>query len=381
MEEKKQLKIAKLESYLSALYKAGRNNGRFSVLILGAPGIGKSYSVRSVAQKIAQSLGKTFVDYSDNVADEILADPSKYFAYIDFRLTECEPSDLLGIPINEDGHVRFSPLLWAVVASKTACLICLDELTNLQRPDMVSVSYKVIYDRKAGFTSFHPDSFIVAAGNRPEESSVANLLPTPLINRMIKIEIQPATVDEWFEWMDSKYHDEWDKRTYAFLKRFETENYILMVPKKTETLDQYPTHRTWTTLATYMQKGIQDDETITGLVGEEVGTKFEAFMKVDIDLEQMMANPTSFRTLTVDGKYMLSIMLSTWLTKHIKDPTKSFELIDSMHNDSREFLILTCMGMSKSSLVNLLRILFTARPQYKESLSEIIIKLKEDIQR
>lgn len=148
MEDKINVKVGKLVSYLSSLYKAGEDIGRFSILLLGAPGIGKSYSLKETARSITKRMGKTFIDYSDDLYTTIMAEPDKYFVFIDFRLTECEPSDLSGIPERINGGVRFSPLLWAIVLSKCAGLLCLDELPNVQRPDMISVSYKLIFDQK-----------------------------------------------------------------------------------------------------------------------------------------------------------------------------------------------------------------------------------------
>lgn len=178
-----------------------------------------------------------------------------------------------------------------------------------------------------------------------------------------------------------KFNDNWDKRSYAFLKRFEGEGYLLAVPNKTETLDAYPCPRTWSTLACLMERGIKDDEIIVGLVGYEVGQKYEAFLKVNVSLEEVLKSPNIFTSLNVDGKYMLSIMLSTWVAKHIKDISQALPLIDQMVGDSREFLILTCMGMHKSNLINFLKSLFISRSNYKEMLQEIVLSLKEEIAR
>ncbi len=167
------MKIGKLENYLVKLYKVGAvNRLRQSTLLLGAPGIGKSLTCWKLARTLARIVGKEFIDYDDDKADKILADPDKYFVFVDLRLTECEPSDLLGLPHKINGSVRFSPLLWARCLNKAAGFLLLDELTNIQRPDLITVSYKLIFEREAGFTKFHDDVMLVAAGNRPEHSSV-----------------------------------------------------------------------------------------------------------------------------------------------------------------------------------------------------------------
>jgi len=246
---------------------------------------------------------------------------------------------LLGIPKEIDGAVGFRPLLWARCLSKSAGLLLLDELTNVQRPDVITASYKLIFDRKAGFTKFHEDVFIIACGNRPEHSAVASMLPTPLISRLNVIDVEPSSVDEWSDWMTKNYGDGWDRRCYAFLKRFEDENYLIKVPRQTETLDPHPTHRTWTSLATLMARGIQDKDTIKGLIGYEVGTKFDAFLKVRVDINELIREPQLFHELEFDAKYMVSVMLASWISKHINSPTKVFPLIDEMSEEKRERLI------------------------------------------
>lgn len=374
------MRISDLESYLAKVYKAGYGNrGRVSVLLLGAPGIGKSITCYSLAQRLAKALNKEFLDYNDDEAQKVLAEPDKYFVFVDFRLTECEPSDLLGIPKEVDGAVRFSPLLWARCLSKSAGLLLLDELTNVQRPDVITASYKLIFDRKAGFTKFHDDVMIVACGNRPEESSVASMLPVPLISRMLVVVVEPPSVQSWADWMATTYGDEWDKRTYAFLKRFEDEGYLIQVPKKPETLEAYPVPRTWTATSLLMHRGVSTDDTLVGLLGYDVGTKLQAFLKVDVDIEELIRTPEIFMRLDLDGKYMVSVMLGTWTSKHIQDPKRAYPLLDAMNLESREFLVLTCMSMQKKNLVQFLRQLFTYQPSYKDALSEIAIKLKEEI--
>ncbi|MGC8936545.1 MAG: hypothetical protein ACP5KV_04180 [Candidatus Methanomethylicaceae archaeon] len=372
------MKVSKLENYLLQIYKTGAiNHMRPAVLLLGPPGIGKSMTCWSLAKRIAESMGKQFIDYNDDEAQKILAEPERYFVFNDFRLTEVEPSDLIGVPRETDGSTRFSPLLWARCLSKTAGLLLLDELTNVQRPDVITAAYKILFDRKAGYVRFHDDVFIVACGNRPEHSAVASMLPTPLISRMIVIDIDPPTVDEWADWMNKTY-DDWDKRCYAFLRRFEDEQYLIRVPKSTETLDAYPVPRTWTYLATLMAKGVSDPYTVKGLVGYEVGTKFLAFLDVNVDIDELIARPELFDELGFDAKYMVAVLLGNWINQHANF-AKAFKLVDKMSFERKEFLVLACMSMQKKRLVDFLRQLFNHNPEYKDALSEIALGIKESI--
>jgi len=220
---------------------------------------------------------------------------------------------------------------------------------------------------------------IVACGNRPEESSVASMLPVPLISRMLVIPVDPSTVQSWADWMNKTYGDEWDKRSYAFLKRFEDEGYLIQVPRRSETLEAYPVPRTWTATALLMHRGLCTDTTLVGLLGYEVGTKFQAFLKVNVDVEELIKTPQLFAELDLDGQYMASIMLGTWIGKHLKNPKRAYPLIDVMSEESREFLVLTCMSMAERKLVQFLRQLFMHQPSYKDVLSEIAVKLKKEI--
>jgi len=370
------MKVSKLEDYLFNLYRTGV---RFSVLLLGAPGIGKSYSVYSLAKKIAKAMNREFVEYDDDMALTMLNNPDRYFTLVDFRLTETEPSDLLGLPRDINSTVMYKPLLWARTLSKVPGILFLDELTNVQRLDIISAAYKLIFDRRAGFTTFNKDVMIIAAGNRPQESSIANMLPTPLISRMIVVEVDPPSVDDWKDFMVRTYRDEWDARVYAFLKRFEDEHYLIRIPKVAETLDAYPTPRTWSALSLLMKKGMDDAETITGLVGKEVGTKLSAFLKVNVDVDDLIREPERFHDLELDGKYMASVMLASWISKNIRSVSRCFRLIDEMSKESREFLVLTCISMNRNKLVHFLKELFRYSRVYRDALSEIALEIKEKI--
>lgn len=69
------------------------------------------------------------------------------------------------------------------------------------------------------------------------------MLPTPLINRMIILDIMRPTEESWFNWMENNFEGIWDKRIYGFLMRFKNEGMFIDVPRKAEGLDPYPTPR------------------------------------------------------------------------------------------------------------------------------------------
>jgi len=335
-----------------------------SIILLGAPGIGKSETIRQVAEEIAQQLGKKFVDYDDFIADEILRDPQKYFVFVDFRLTECEPSDLLGIPSSMDSYVTFKPLKWAIVLSKTAGILFLDELTNIQRDDLKAVAYKLLLDRKVGFVKLHKDVMIIGAGNLPEHSSIANLLPAPLINRTIVLEVEPPTVEEWIEYASSTIRNPCT-RIFAYLMTNKED--FIKLPEQPETLENYPTPRTWyklTQILTSNYKKLYNREEIRNLcislLGKEVGLKVAKFLELDVpSIQEILEKPELYRKLDLDIKAIFVCELAQWLKEN---EAKLFKLekgvykltnenvkklIEVIINDSEEFALLMLYSIGK----------------------------------
>jgi len=375
------MKIRNLKRYLLDFYEAdSHNSNRTSILCLGKPGIGKSETAFVVGQTLAKD--REFVDYDDDQAERILKNPEKFFVYVDFRLPECEPSDLGGIPRDYLGGIGFKPLLWARCLSKCAGVLVLDELTNVRREDIITAAYKLIFDRKAGFVKMHPDVYIIACGNKPERSRVARLLPSPLMDRVLKLDVIEPTVDDWMRYMQLKYRDEWDKTCYIFNKRFENEGYLLKLPEEPETLEAYPTPRSWTRLSRLRYFGMKDRETVEGLIGLEVGQKYLAFLEVSVDINDLIRYPNSWTALNLDGKYMASLLLATWISKHLKTKVISncFRLIDEMTRDSEEFLVCTLVTLKLSILTKFLQKLFAYNTEYEDILDEIA-SIVEQIQK
>jgi len=76
------------------------------------------------------------------------------WAFVDFRLSECEPVDLLGKLMQVDKVVVYIPFKWIVTLSSSRGTLLLDEFFDAHRPDVKSVSYKLVFDRKDNQTLF-----------------------------------------------------------------------------------------------------------------------------------------------------------------------------------------------------------------------------------
>jgi MoxR-like ATPase len=333
------VKLDEVPDLLTKLYL----NGKFkpSILLLGAPGIGKSDIVRHVAKQIAEAKGLTLIDYKDLIIkhprlDELIAQreeeirankPIKewkypYFIYHDMRLTEVEPSDLIGLPsvVKRDStpvYTAYVPLAWARILSVFPGLLFLDELTNVQRNDVVSAAFKILLDRSAGEIKFHDDVIIISAGNPPRYSAVARPLPAPLINRMLVIEVEPPTLESWRNFMDrveAETGRRWYKPVYAFLKSEETElpKYFYPPPSLTSTLNAYPSPRSWSHAAWVLEELSKHaaetkvgtitipylQQVIAGFVGDEAAQKFVDYLMIfaKVNIDDILDKPELFES-------------------------------------------------------------------------------------
>ena len=350
--------VEQFKDLLVDLYKKGFRN---SVLLIGAPGIGKSEGVKQLAQALAEINNKKFVEFEFkweggklvdytalfNRVLKVLENPEKYFVLIDLRLTECEPTDLLGIPRDfsvEDLKVfDYVPFIWQLVASACAGILFLDEITNVRRMDVRSIMYKILRDRKAGWTKFHDDLIVIGAGNRPEDAVVASLLDAPVVNRVLVLRVKQPTVNEWAEYMD-KYVEDYDRRVVAFLQRFP--DYLFQQPDDAETLNPFPTPRTWTELAKVTHK-VPDEflEVVSyGYVGLEASTHLVTFLRTEVpDVREVLNNPEIIAHYGVDGKYLIASQLAMAIRDEclngVKPNLKKFEkVLTWLLNNDRELL-------------------------------------------
>lgn len=154
-----------------------------SVMLWGAPGVGKSQGVRQIGEKIEENTGKRVV-------------------ITDVRLLLFNPVDLRGIPTSNAEKtlaVWLKPKIFQMDDSDDVVnILFLDEISAA--PQSVQASaYQITLDRTVGEHALPENCIVIAAGNRVTDRSVAYNMPKALANRLCHMEIV-SDHRSWHNW-------------------------------------------------------------------------------------------------------------------------------------------------------------------------------------
>ncbi|MEM4761431.1 MAG: AAA family ATPase [Thermofilum sp.] len=358
-----------------------------SLLLIGPPGVGKSTAVKEVAEEIAKQLGRTFIDvtsknYRDWVYREIMdcakakdlstcLNEKNYFLFMDLRLTEVEPVDLVGYPYREEGRMEYAPPAWALLFSWFPGVLFLDELSNVRREDVMAAAYKLLLDKAAGFTKFHRNTLVIAAGNLPEHApGIAQQLPPPVVNRVAVKYVSAPTIDEWYRWMNSKINElvrvgNLDAETGAQMRETldlvtsflinNPEDFINTKQAEGMRSDNFPTPRSWSHFVfsypmSALKRIAENKESlvavISAFVGPVVASKLADVITgyVLIPFREVLSDPSKFRayvdevverTKLKDQGKVTNVLTEITLGMAIGLPIKIIEFKPSRENVSK----------------------------------------------
>ena len=147
-----------------------------SVLVLGCPGGGKS----AMAVELAADLELKLVDV---------------------RLAQQDPSEIAGINVPDHQHralLRYATD-WVTVACAEPCLVFLDEINAAVTRLHQSVAYQIVLEKRIGPHVFHPQTVVMAAGNREEDEALAVAMSSALRNRFVHFTLR-VDADAWIDW-------------------------------------------------------------------------------------------------------------------------------------------------------------------------------------
>lgn len=229
--------------YIWNLNKTLPRSKKKSVLILGAPGIGKSQISQNVAKK-------------------------RNCKFIDFRLLTMSETDLKGIPFPSEDNKKAIFLHPDIFPDEERDgkegILLLEELTSANR-SLMSTMYQLILDRQLG-TYVLPDGWtVVATGNREEDSGEFYVMPAPLADRFLVYELAnsgSAFVDEWIAWA---YQNDVAVEIIAYIRKFAKSLHDFDPELHEEGMIIFPTPRSWTSLSDI----IKHDQTLNEDLSEE----------------------------------------------------------------------------------------------------------------
>ena len=314
-----------------------------SVMLWGAPGVGKSQAVRQLAAGIEENTGKKVV-------------------VTDVRLLLFNPIDLRGIPTaNADKTlaVWLKPQIFQMDESdKVVNILFLDELSAAPQ-SVQAAAYQITLDRVVGEHRLPENCIVIAAGNRTTDKSVSFKMPKALANRVLHIEVE-GSFDSWKAWA---IRSGINAKVVAFLNF--RRDYLMGFDAASEDL-AFATPRSWEMVSNLLNN-VSDDvdkmyNMIAGLVGCGVALEFRSWANVYSDLpdiKDIFAGKKPKLPKSADGMYALISSMVTYAREHKRDMVKianSIEYAAMMPPDFATVLLKDYMYIEKDYKEKLLKI-------------------------
>ena len=279
----KQLSINKLTTFLNKIIE---RKIRSSIMIWGAPGIGKS----SVISQIADS---------------------NNFGLIDLRISQLAPTDLRGIPVPSGNKAHWFPPEFLPTEGKG--ILFLDEI-NMAPPAVQGIAQQLILDRKVGSYRVPDGWYIWSAGNRKEDHAAVFDMPAPLANRFIHLEVKT----DLKEFKSYALENKIDDKIISFLN---------FRPKLLHKIDKnspsWPSPRSWSIANDLLKADIDVDPAI----GNAAAAEFRSFCKIYKTLpniEPILKGKSSPKfPEDLSAKYALCCALSV-RAKNLKEVENAF---------------------------------------------------------
>jgi len=331
--------------FLKAVEVIGALPNEQSIILLGAPGTGKTALARLVGDQMVPPGGIIFGSKEGLKADRALSERDAQVAEakapileklikerqpktpaekrIVDELAEAEaqklflpitivevrdlcthlPEDLLGLPFRDGNVTRYCPPIWLQRLSRPGVIgvLVLDDLAAAS-PAIQTAAFSLTLDRKSGDCALNPGVKLIATANRREDKSGASQLPAALRNRCY-IETIHIDVEGWCQWaFQKKLHPD----VAAYMRWRQTD--LSKPAKEADENGAFATPRSWELLARALPAAKATDtvaDVAAGLVGSGVATHFTGFCAIRDalpDPRAVLENPESAMPVIPDAK-------------------------------------------------------------------------------
>ena len=296
--------VARLsDMYCSVIDKGYGVDAVPSVMLWGAPGVGKSQGVRQIASKIEAATGKTV-------------------RVTDVRLLLFNPIDLRGIPVASEDRtlaVWLRPKIFDMDPSdEIVNILFLDEISAAPQ-SVQAAAYQITLDRTVGEHKLPVNCIVIAAGNRVTDKSVAYRMPKALANRLMHLEVT-TDIDSWRAWAVS--HGINEKVT----------GFLSFKPDKLMAFDAsaddlaFATPRAWEMVSDLLNRVSDDIDSmftlIAGIVGSGTAAEFRTWSRIYDKLpsvEGIFRGTEHSVPRGVDALYALVCSMAKYASEHRND--------------------------------------------------------------
>jgi hypothetical protein len=232
-----------------------------SLMLWGAPGVGKSKGIKAFGNVLEERTGKTVV-------------------FTDVRLLLFNPVDLRGIPVADakrETAIWLKPQIFQMDPNPNIInILFLDEISAAPL-SVQAAAYQMTLDRVVGEHKLPDNCIILAAGNRVTDKSVAFKMPKALAGRFVHFEII-VDIDDWKKWAIPHGVDS----TIISWLNFKNTALFSFDPSNDDVA--FPSPRSWEMVDKFIKLFNGDMETayplIAGAIGKGAATEFRGYIKV-----------------------------------------------------------------------------------------------------
>ena len=299
------MNVGKIVEDLSEVYSTVINQGLPlntvpSVMLWGAPGVGKSQAIRQLAKAIEENTNKKV-------------------SVTDVRLLLFNPIDLRGIPTSNADKtlaVWLKPQIFQMDGSNEVInILFLDEISAAPQ-SVQAAAYQITLDRVIGEHKLPDNCIVIAAGNRTTDKSVAFKMPKALANRVLHIEVE-GNFNSWKEWA---IRSGINGKVIGFLSF--RRNYLMGFDSSSDDL-AFATPRSWEMVSKLLNHVNGDIDKmyslVAGLVGCGVAVEFRTWAQVYHqlpDIKDIFDGKMPPLTSNTDAMYALTSSMVAYAREH-----------------------------------------------------------------